>query len=137
MNVRNFLGEFWSEFLFIYLFIPVVFCIYVLATPTPERFPGFSWEGLKSFVYWVGFSLAIYFALMRNPRQRRIAEKYHSSKRMMAYYILSVALVAFLPLQSRYALSLIIILTVFFFHRTYKIRLEEMGIKAERREANL
>lgn len=137
MNVRDVMGEFWGEFLFIYLFIPVVFVIYVFTTPLPERFPGFSWEGLKSFVYWAGFSLAIYFALMRNPRQRRIAEKYHRSKRMMAYYILSVAFVAFLPIQSRHALSLIIILTVFFLYRTYKIRLEEMGIKAERRGANL
>ncbi|ASJ08337.1 hypothetical protein A3L11_03460 [Thermococcus siculi] len=129
MGIRNVLSEFWVEFLFIYLFIPVVFSIYVLATPVSERFPGLGWDGLKSFVYWAGFSLAIYFALMRNPRQRRIAEKYHRSKRTMAYYILSVALVAFLPIQSHYALPLIVILTIFFVHRTYEIRLEEMSIK--------
>ncbi|WP_258083302.1 hypothetical protein [Thermococcus thermotolerans] len=130
MSMREVLSEFWGEFLFIYLFIPIVFAVYVIATPLSERFPGFSWEGVRNFIYGAGFYLAIYFALMRNPRQRKIAEKYRRSKRTMAYYILSVALVAFLPIPSQYALPIIVIATVFFFHRTYKIRLEEMGYKS-------
>ncbi|ASJ11562.1 hypothetical protein [Thermococcus thioreducens] len=130
MSMREVLSEFWAEFLFIYLFIPIVFAIYVIATPLSERFPGFSWEGLRSFIYGASFPLVIYFALMRNPRERKIAEKYRRSKRTMAYYILSVALVAFLPVPFRYALPLIVIMTVFFFHRTYRIRLEEMGYKS-------
>lgn len=130
MSMRKVLSEFWAEFLFIYLFIPVVFVIYVIATPVSERFPGFSWEGVRNFIYGAGLYLAIYFALIRNPRHRKIAEKYRRSKRTMAYYILSVALVAFLPVPFRYALPLIVIVTVFFLHTTYKIRLGEMGYKS-------
>jgi len=66
---------------------------------------------------------------LKGAQSRRLAEKFRRSERLVLRYFLAVIVLAFLPIPARYALPLLALITGIMFYLTYRIQLEELGIK--------